>query len=45
MSNPEPILWEQLSAEERTRILAILVQMLLHIWTASVEGEHEPAAG
>ena len=35
-------LWNQLSLEQRDRIIAILVQMLLRQWTQEMEAHHEP---
>ncbi len=34
-------LWDQLSPEQRARIIAILVQMLLHLLSQITEAEHE----
>ena len=36
-------LWNQLSPEQRARIIALLVQMLLRQWTQETEKQHEPA--
>ena len=36
-------LWDQMSPEQRTRILAILVQMLLRKWIQEIEAQHESA--
>ena len=36
-------LWNQLSLEQRDRIIAILVQMLLRQWTQETEAQHESA--
>jgi hypothetical protein len=35
-------LWEQMSPEQRARIIAILVQMLLRHWMQQREAQHEP---
>ncbi len=37
----EATLWDQLSAEQRARIIAILVRMLLHLLTRQVEVAHD----
>ena len=37
-------LWKQLSPEQQARIIAILVQMLLHLVTQAGEVWHEPAS-
>jgi uncharacterized membrane protein YhfC len=42
MSNAQPMLWEQLSPEQRARIIAILVQMLLQLWIQQ-EVQHDPS--
>ncbi len=41
MQTIEPSLWEQLTPEQRDRIIAILVQMLLRHATA-LEVAHDP---
>ena len=38
----ESTLWDQLNAEQRARIIAILVRMLLHLLTRQVEVAHDP---
>jgi len=38
-----PTLWNQLSPEQRARIIALLVQMLLRQWVQETERQHEPA--
>ena len=43
MLTVETTLWDQLSAEQRARIIAILVRMLLHLLTRPVEVAHDPA--
>lgn len=42
-TNDLPTLWNQLSLEQRDRIIAILVQMLLRQWTQETEAQHESA--
>jgi hypothetical protein len=42
-TNDLPTLWNQLSSEQRARIIAILVQMLLRQWIQETEAQHEPA--
>ena len=42
-TNDLPTLWNQLSPEQRARIIAILVQMLLRQWTQETEMRHESA--
>jgi len=42
-TNDLPTLWNQLSLEQRDRIIAILVQMLLRQWTMETEAQHESA--
>jgi hypothetical protein len=37
----ESTLWDQLSAEQRTRIIAILVRMLLHLLSRQAEVAHD----
>lgn len=37
-------LWEQVSPELRARIIAILVQMLLHYWMQEKEADHDASA-
>jgi predicted Fe-S protein YdhL (DUF1289 family) len=34
-------LWEQMSPEQRARIIAILVQMVLRQWIQETEAQHE----
>ncbi|HLA97413.1 MAG TPA: hypothetical protein VJL34_03085 [Anaerolineales bacterium] len=41
MQTPAPTLWEQMSHEQRARIIAILVQMLLHLLSQSAEAGHD----
>ncbi len=41
MPTSEPNLWDQLNAEQRARIIAALVQMLLRHLTGSVEAAHD----
>jgi hypothetical protein len=41
MQTVEPSLWEQLTPEQRDRVLAVLVQMLLRHVTA-LEVAHDP---
>jgi hypothetical protein len=36
-------LWNQMSPEQRARILAILVEMLLRLWNQEAEAQHERA--
>lgn len=36
-------LWTQMSPEQRARIIAILVEMLLRQWSQEMEVEHDPA--
>ena len=38
----ETTLWDQLSTEQRARIIAILVRMLLHLLTRQGEVAHDP---
>jgi hypothetical protein len=42
MQNPAPTLWDQLTPEQRARIIAILVQMLLHLVSQPMETSHDP---
>ena len=42
-TNRLPAIWNQLSPEQRARIVAILVQMLLRQWIREMETQHEPA--
>jgi len=42
MQNPTLTLWEQLTPEQRARIIAILVQMLLHLVNQPMEAGHDP---
>ena len=42
MQNPTQTLWEQLTPEQRARIIAILVQMLLHLASQPTEVSHDP---
>ena len=35
-------LWEQMSPEQRARIIAVLVQILLRHWIQTTEAQHEP---
>jgi hypothetical protein len=41
--NDLPTLWNQLSPEQRARIIAILVQMLLRQWIRETEAQREAA--
>ena len=41
-TNDLQTLWKQMSPEQRARIIAILVQMLLRQWTQQREVPHEP---
>ena len=36
-------LWAQMSPEQRARIIAILVEMLLRQWSQETEAQHDPA--
>jgi predicted Fe-S protein YdhL (DUF1289 family) len=36
-------LWTQMSPEQRARIIAILVEMLLRQWKQETEVQHDPA--
>ena len=43
MPSQNQILWEQMSAAQRARIIAILVQMVLHQWMQQQrEARHDP---
>ena len=42
MLTVETNLWDQLSVEQRARIIAILVRMLLHLLTRQAEVAHDP---
>ncbi len=43
LTNQLQTLWEQMSPEQRARIIAILVQMLLRQWIQEIEARHESA--
>ncbi|MFO7622727.1 MAG: hypothetical protein R6V73_00105 [Anaerolineales bacterium] len=43
VTNDLPTLWTQMSPEQRTRIIAILVEMLLRQWKQEREAQHDPA--
>jgi hypothetical protein len=42
LTNQLQTLWEQMNPEQRARIIAILVQMLLRQWIQEIEAQHEP---
>lgn len=42
LTNQLQTLWERMSPEQRARIIAILVQMLLRQWIQEIEAQHEP---
>jgi|GEM_PF-2835414 len=43
MTTTEPTLWQQLSREQQARIIALLVQILLHHLSPQPEVAHDPA--
>jgi hypothetical protein len=43
LTNDLQTLWTQMSPEQRTRIIAILVEMLLRQWSQETEAEHDSA--
>jgi predicted Fe-S protein YdhL (DUF1289 family) len=43
VTNDLQTLWTQMSPEQRARILAILVEMLLRQWSQEREAQHDPA--
>jgi len=43
LTNQLQTLWEQMSPEQRARIIAILVQMLLRQWIQEIEAQNESA--
>jgi hypothetical protein len=44
MESHKQTLWDQLSPELRARIIAILVQMLLHRWVQEMEAHHDASS-
>lgn len=42
-AEPTPTLWQQLSHEQQARIIALLVQILLHHLRPQPEVTHDPA--
>jgi hypothetical protein len=43
LTNDLQTLWDQMSPEQRARIIAILVEILLHQWNQETEAQHDPA--
>jgi hypothetical protein len=43
LTNDLQTLWKQMSPEQRARIIAILVEMLLRQWKQETEVHHDPA--
>jgi predicted Fe-S protein YdhL (DUF1289 family) len=43
LTNNLQTLWAQMSPEQRARIIAILVEMLLRQWRQETEAQHDPA--
>jgi len=44
MESQNQILWDQMGPELRARIIAILVQMLLHRWIQEKEANHDASS-
>jgi hypothetical protein len=44
LTNDLQTLWTQMSPEQRARIIAILVEMLLRQWSQETERRHDPAS-
>jgi hypothetical protein len=43
LTNSLQTLWDQMSPEQRARIIAILVEMLLRQWRQGTEAQHDRA--